>query len=136
MNVVAGMAPVFSVFEVAQLVIAHRYIGPAQIRLKRHPLDAAVIPPPFWLSLGWMAGLWADYVFQVLLVFEPINLVRIAALLMIVVSLVGFTLRRASGLKWGLVIMTLEGSLRAGFMFFAFRMLAFPPHWTHGVVTP
>jgi hypothetical protein len=129
MNVVAVMAPVFSVFEVAQLVLAHRYIGPAQIRLKLHPLDVSVTPPPFWLSLGWMAGLWADYVFQVLLFFEPNNLVRIAALLMMAVSLIGFTLRRACGLPWGLVIMTIEGSLRAGFMFFAFRMLVFPPHW-------
>jgi len=131
MRFIAGLALVFIVFEVAQLLVAHRYIGPAQIRAKLHPLDSAVPLPPFWLSLGWMLGLLADYIYQILLVFEPNGLIRIAALLMILISLFGFMLRRGCGLKWGMVVMTFEGSLRAGFMFFAFRMLLFPPRWQH-----
>jgi hypothetical protein len=127
-SLMVGLAPVVIGFEIAQLFVAHRYIGPAQIRRNLHPLDAPVTPP-FWLSVGWMCGVWGDYIYQGTLVLEHNIYVRLAALLMLAISLVGFVVRRACGLKWGLVVMTLEAALRIGFMVFAFGVLGFDPNY-------
>ena len=125
MKFIAWLAPFFILFEVAQLFVAHRYIGPDQIRARIHPLDLAKLPP-FWLSMTWMFCLGADYLYQLLLLFEP-NLIRVAALLLIFISVVGFMLRRVCGLKWGMVVMTIEGAIRVGFLVFVFRWMVFPP---------
>ncbi len=127
MKLIAWLAPFFIVFEVVQLFVAHRYIGPDQIRAKKHPLDLPGTPP-LWVSASWMVCLWADYIYQLTLFFVP-NIVRLAALAMIFVSIAGFMLRRVCGLKWGMVVMTFEGAGRAGFLVFAFRMMVFPPAW-------
>ena len=127
MNIIAWFAPLFIFLEIAQLFVAHRYIGPEQIRAGRHPLDA-LVTPPLWLSVGWLAGLWAIYLYQFALFFVP-TLVRLASLSLILVSVTGFMLRRVCGLKWGLVIMTLEGALRVGLLGFAFQWTVFPPDW-------
>lgn len=129
-KVIAGLALVFVIFEVAQLVIAHRYIGPAQIRRRLHPLEAPETPP-WLLSVGWMSALWADYAFQVALFFTSLYIVQLTALLMLGVSLTGFILRRSCGLKWGLVVMTFEGALRVGCLMAAFSLLALPHSWIH-----
>jgi len=125
MNFIASFAPFFIVFEMAQLFVAHRYIGPDQIRARQHPLDLAKLPP-WWLSVGWMVCLWLSYFYQFVLLFEP-GLIRVAALLLIFVSVAGFMLRRVCGLKWGMVVMTIEGAIRVGFLVFAFRWMVFPP---------
>jgi len=122
------LAPVFIAFEVAQLLVAHRYIGPEQIRRNAHPLDAAV-PLPFAVSFFWCLGIASDYLYQGSLMLWPNSLVQVAAMLMILISVAGFMVRRACGVKWGMVVMTFEGAMRAGFLFFAFRMMAFPPKW-------
>jgi len=132
MSLIAGLAPVFVVFEVAQLVVAHRYIGPAQIQAKLHPLDAPVTPP-FWLSVGWMTGLWADYAYQAMLFLMLFGFVRLLALLMIVLSVAGFMTRRHCGLKWGLVVMTFEGALRIGIMLGSFILMTHPLPWGNSI---
>jgi len=118
-----GVAPVFAVFEVAQLFVAQRYIGLDQIRRNVHPLDVPAVPS-VWLSTAWLAGLMADYMYQaVLLLFVPEFGVKLAAVLLILTSAVGFALRRVCGLKWGLVVLTPECAARAGFFMFVFNMM-------------
>ena len=120
----------FMVFEVGQLIVAQRFIGIEQIRGKIHPLDGPA-PRSFWFSAGWVAALLTDYMFQATLLLLPnLNsmvdrsyLVRLAALLMLIASFVGFAVRRSCGIKLGLVVLTLEGAMRAGFFAFVFWYL-------------
>ncbi len=121
------IAPLFALFEVAQLFVAQRYIGLEQIRRRVHPLDAAVVPSP-WLSGGWIACVAADYVYQAGLLLVPEVGVKFAAVLMLMISAIGFALRRACGLKWGLVVMTPECAARAGFFIFVFNMMVLHEH--------
>jgi len=130
MKIVGWIALVFTVLEVAQLIVAQRFIGVEQIRRNLHPLDAAK-PRPLWFSAGWVAGLLTDYAFQAALLIVPIppaatehpDFIRFAAVLMLIISFGGFALRRSSGVKWGLVVLTIEGALRAGFFFFVFNVI-------------
>jgi hypothetical protein len=133
MKLIALLALVFIVFELAQLVLAHRYIGPEQIRRNAHPLTAAAPPLPFMVSVGWVVLLGADYLYQLTLVVQHYPLVQICALLMIMASIAGFLLRRACGVKWGMVVMTFEAAVRVGCLSLAFRMIAFPPFWANRV---
>jgi hypothetical protein len=119
---VIGLTPVFAAFEVAQLLVAQRYIGIDQIRRNVHPLDLAKVPPG-WLSTGWLLGLMADYVCQASLLFVPEFGVKFAAVLLILVSVFGFAARRVCGLRWGLVLLTPECAARAGFYVFVFNMM-------------
>jgi hypothetical protein len=129
MNIIY-LAPVFMVFEMAQLLVAQRYIGLVQIKRGAHPLDGPP-PMPWWLIACWLACLMADYAYQATLAFQPDyiyqttqvhqqGLIRLAGLLMLLCGVVGFTLRRFCGLRWGLVVMTLEGSARAGFFLYVY----------------
>jgi len=126
----------FMVFEFGQLIAAQRYIGIEQIRRNLHPIDGPA-PRSILFSAGWLAVLLADYLFQVTLLLLPnldsfvdrAYLVRLAALLMLLASFVGFAVRRACGLKLGLVALTIEGALRLGFFAFVFWYLV---AW-HGV---
>jgi hypothetical protein len=130
MIIIGWIALFFMVFEVAQLVAAQRFIGIVQIKQNIHPLDGPA-PKPFWFSAGWVALLLADYAFQATLLIVPnINtltdrpyFIRLAAILMLIISFGGFALRRTSGVKWGLVVLTLEGAMRAGFFFFVFNVI-------------
>jgi len=121
-DLMVQISPAFAGFEIAQLFVAQRYIGIEQIRRNTHPLDAAAVPPA-WLSTGWLLGLFADYLYQGGLLFEPDLGVKFAAVLLILTSAVGFALRRVCGLKWGLVVMTPECAARAGFFMFVFNMM-------------
>jgi len=132
-NFMVGVAPVFAAFEVAQLFVAQRYIGIDQIRRKTHPLDAATVPP-VWLSTGWIMLLLVDYAYQAGLFFVPVLGVRFAAVLLILVSSVGFALRRVCGLRWGLVVLTPECAARAGFFMFVFNMMVLHSASHHGPI--
>lgn len=61
------------------------------------------------------------------LLFEP-PLIRLVALLLIAVSLTGFTVRRVCGLRWGLVVLTFEGALRVGCLLAIFEIMVFRPN--------
>jgi len=133
---VGWLALLFASFEIVQLILAQRYIGIEQIRRNQHPVDLAV-PPSLKLSLPWLYLLMLSYLFQVSLLFLPMAeiapytvypyRIRMAAFLMIFVGLIGFSLRRVCGIRWGLVVMTFEGAMRAGFMLFVFYSMVL--HW-------
>jgi hypothetical protein len=125
----ALLAPLFVLFEIAQLLVATRYIGIEQIHKGVHPLDERPRGPAL-LSALWVAGIFANYFYQIALLCQPRE-TGLPALLLIGVSLVGYGLRRSLGLKWALVVLTFEGALRAGFLAYVFIAVVIHPHW-HG----
>lgn len=103
--------PLFVVFEVWQLVLSERYLGVKQIARGADPrrLGLAEIT-----AFGWTMGLFVYWLWMVLLLFDRFG--RIHGLSLIVVSLIGYSLRRGGGLKWALVILTFEGAIRIGLL--------------------
>lgn len=107
------LTPVYLVFEFAQLIVAERYIGVKQIRARQHPCDMEEVPHAAW-SLLWLCGILFLWGFMAALVLLPEA--RIHGLLMLLVSLVGHGVRRFSGVRFALVVMTFEAAFRLGFM--------------------
>ena len=101
------LAPVFLVFEFWQLVLSERYLGIKQIARGSDPrtLGLGELTAFFWSATILGYGLW-----MLLLLVTPLG--RLHALGLLAVSGIGFSLRRGSGLKWVLVILTFEGALR------------------------
>ncbi len=103
------LAPLFLVFEVWQLVISERYLGVKRIAAGTDPRDSGPSEPiaALWSGLIFLYGVW------MLMMLMP-RLGRAQAVCMLVVSLLGYALRRNSSLKYVLVILTLEGAIRIG----------------------
>jgi hypothetical protein len=105
------LAPLFFVFEVWQLVLSERYLGIKQIARGADPRT---------LGLGeatacvWSLGLVVYWLWMITLLFAPLG--RVHGLSLLVVTTIGFSLRRGSPLKWVLVILTFEGALRVGLL--------------------
>lgn len=111
MNPLLLLAPLFLAFEVWQLVMGERYLGIKQIARNGDPrtlglneLTAFCWSALIFAYLGWMGSL----------MFVPFA--RVHGIALLVVSAVGFSLRRNTGLKWVLVILTLEGAVRVGLL--------------------
>jgi len=111
MNPFALLAPLFLIFEVWQLVVSERYMGVKQIRVNADPRE---LPMAGWMAAVWAGGLviYAFWMFTLLL--HPIG--RAQGLVLIAVSVLGYTLRSTCGLKWVLVVLTFEGSIRIGML--------------------
>ena len=106
-------APLFLVFEIWQLVLSERYLGIKQISRGTDPrnLGLSEITACFWsvsLILYW---LW-----MVMLLFVPWS--RAGGLGLLVLTTIGFSMRRGSPLKWVLVILTFEGAIRIGLLLY------------------
>jgi hypothetical protein len=106
-----ALAPVFFAFELWQLVIAERYVGIKQIARGTDPRE---------LGLGevtaavWSVTLMSYWGWMLLMLFQPWG--QLQVLLLIGVSGLGFMIRRGCGLKWLLVVLTFEGSIRIGML--------------------
>ncbi len=107
------LAPLFILFELFQLVLAERYIGVKQIRKGEHPLDAGAMLPD-WLALTWITGIILTWFYMVALLWSPLGSYQ--GLGMLLISLLGLVLRRSLGLKYALVVMTVEGAVRMGLL--------------------
>jgi hypothetical protein len=105
-------APLFLIFEVWQLVLSERYLGIKQIARGADPRTLQLKEITACL---WSVGLIAYWCWMVLLLF--VSLGRVHGLAMLVVTTLGFSLRRGSPLKWVLVILTFEGAVRVGLLF-------------------
>lgn len=105
------LAPLFLAFEVWQLVLSERYLGIKQIARGADPraLGLSEITAFFW-SMA-IIGYW---VWMLVLLLVPFA--RAYGLGLLVISALGFSLRRGSGLKWMLVILTFEGAVRVGLL--------------------
>lgn len=105
------LAPFFLAFEVWQLVLSERYLGIKQIARGADPraLGLSEVTAFFWSMT--IIGYWA---WMFLLLLMPFG--RAYGLGLLLISLIGFSLRRGSGLKWMLVILTFEGAIRVGLL--------------------
>jgi hypothetical protein len=105
------LAPLFFVFELWQLIIAERYLGLKHIARGTDPreLGLSEITAAFWSLV--MLAYW---VWMVAMLFQPLG--RFQFLTLVVVTVAGFTVRRGCGLKWVLVVLTFEGSVRVGML--------------------
>jgi hypothetical protein len=104
--------PFWLLFELWQLVVSERYLGIKQIEQGTDPrtLDLSEVRAAFW-SIGLLLeGAW-----MLALLFERFG--RTQALCMLVITMLGYTLRRSCGIKWVLVILTFEGAIRIGMLF-------------------
>ncbi|HXB02804.1 MAG TPA: hypothetical protein VNV15_08315 [Opitutaceae bacterium] len=101
------LAPLFLIFELWQLVISERYLGIKQIARGADPrtLGLSEITAFFW-----SAGLIFYWLWMLAMLLPPFGRAYAAAL--IAVTLIGFALRRNCSIKWVLVILTFEGSIR------------------------
>lgn len=107
------LAPLIMLIDIAQLLVAERYIGVKQIRSGVHPLDGAK-PPPTWAIVLWLSGIAIMWLYMLLLLLN--QQAQLQAVLMFLISLGGFGMRRVAGVKWALVLMTIETAIRLGLL--------------------
>ena len=101
------LAPLFLAFEIWQLVICERYVGIKQIARGADPREMGPSEPVafLWISCIILYGIW-----MAALLAAPG--VRVFALALIAISAAGYAIRRNCGLKWILVVLTIEGCMR------------------------
>lgn len=116
-NPFALLAPLFLLFEVWQLVISERYLGVKQIRVNADP---RTLPMSGWVAAAWAGGLIVYFTWMTTLLIHPAG--RAQGLVLIATTAVGYALRSACGLKWVLVVLTFEGSIRIGMLVSLFAM--------------
>lgn len=104
-------APLFFVFEIAQLVLGERYLGIKQIARGADPrsLGLSEVMAFFWSSALIVYWLW-----MLALLAWPFG--RMHGLGLLAVSAVGYAVRRGTSLKWILVTLTFEGAIRIGLL--------------------
>jgi hypothetical protein len=107
----AYLAPLFLLFEGWQLVIGERYLGVKQIARNGDPRELGPSEPvaAFWTLTIAAYFLWA-------LAMLTTGFARAQILSMLVVTLIGYSLRRNSGLKYVLVVLTVESAIRIGML--------------------
>lgn len=111
MNPLALLAPLFFAFELWQLFIGERYLG---IRRIRANVDPRELPMGRGTALLWAGGLLVYFVWMTSLLLHPVG--RAQGFVLLATSAVGYALRAATPLKWTLVILTFEGSVRIGML--------------------
>jgi len=111
MNPLALLAPLFFVFEIWQLVVSERYMGIKQIKVNADPRE---LPMAGWMAAVWAGSLLLYAVWMSSLLLHPVG--RAQGFVLIAISAVGYALRSTCGLKWVLVILTFEGSIRIGML--------------------
>jgi len=111
MNPFALLAPLFLVFELWQLFVSERYMGIKQIRVNADPRE---LPMATWMAAVWSGGLLVYFLWMFTLLLHPIG--RAQGVVLLVVTFLGYVLRSTSGLKWVLVVLTFEGSIRVGML--------------------
>lgn len=109
--VLAYLAPLFLVFEGWQLVVAERHLGVKQIARNGDPRAEG---PTEAVAAFWTLAIVAYAVWTLALLAT--GFARAQTLCLIAVTLVGYSLRRNCGLKWVLVVLTVEGAIRIGML--------------------
>lgn len=111
MNPFVLAAPLFIAFELWQLVVGERYLGIKQIRAGTDPRE---LPMKTWMAATWSIGLVLYSVWMCTLLIHPLG--RAQGVVLLLVTAIGYALRSATSLKWTLVILTFEGSIRIGML--------------------
>ncbi|MCF7687642.1 MAG: hypothetical protein K9M98_06760 [Cephaloticoccus sp.] len=112
MPILLFLAPLFLLFELWQLVICERYVGIKQIERNGDP---RTLGPGELVAFGWSSALFLYWIWMLSLLIQSQG--RVHGLCLLGVSAIGYGLRRSSGLKWLLVILTFEGAIRIGLLF-------------------
>lgn len=107
----AFLAPLFVAFEVGQLVASEKLLGVRQIE---KGIDPRRQGPSETSAALWSLCILSQGAWLLWLLAEDGTRIHAACLLL--VTLVGFTLRSNCTLRWVLVILTIEGALRMGLM--------------------
>lgn len=109
--VLLAFAPLFLVFEVWQLVLSERYLGIKQIARGADPRQLGLRETTafFWSML--IIGYWFWLLLLLTFAFS-----RAHGIGLLLVSMIGFSLRRGARFKWLLVILTFEGAIRVGLL--------------------
>ena len=111
MSTLAALAPAWIAFEVVQLVVCERYLGIKQIQAGVDPRRQG---PSELVSFCWTACIVLYWGWMLTMLYTRAGTAQIIALL--IVSMLGFALRRICQLKWILVILTFEGAIRIGML--------------------
>ncbi|MDB6113850.1 MAG: hypothetical protein JWQ83_1016 [Lacunisphaera sp.] len=111
MNPFALLAPLFLAFEIWQLVVSERYMGIRQIRVNADPREQ---PMGDRVAAIWAGGLLVYFVWMTTLLLHPAG--RAQGIVLIIVTVIGYGVRTTCGLKWVLVVLTFEGSVRVGML--------------------
>jgi hypothetical protein len=111
MNPFALLAPLFLAFELWQLFVSERFMGIKQIRVNADPRE---LPMPHWTAVLWAGGLLVYFLWMMSLLLHPIG--RAQGIVLMAVTFLGYVLRSTCGLKWVLVVLTFEGSIRVGML--------------------
>ena len=69
---------------------------------------------PRWMAATWAGGLIVYFTWMTTLLLHPVG--RAQGVVLLVVTLGGRALRSTCGLKWVLVVLTFEGSIRVGML--------------------
>ena len=109
MNVLILAAPYFFLFELWQLVMSERYVGIKQIARNGDPRKLGLGE---FTAFYWSTSILLYWAWMLCLLVGPFT--RVHGLILLVVSVLGFPIRRNCGLKWILVTLTLEGAIRIG----------------------
>jgi hypothetical protein len=112
-NPLLFLAPVWIAFELWQLVVAERYLGVERIEEGEDPRTLSLSAPK---AAFWSLGIMAEWLWIAVMLFDWLGFAP--ALCMAAVSGTGYLLRRNTGLRWTLVILTFEGAIRIGLLFF------------------
>lgn len=111
-------APLFLAFEVWQLVLSERYLGIKQIARGADPRRLGMAESTAFL---WSACLLAYWTWMMVLLLDPVG--RLPGLGLLLVTAIGFSLRRGAPMKWILVILTFEGAVRVGLLLSVGRLV-------------
>lgn len=111
MNPFALLAPLFLAFELGQLFLSERYMGIKQIRVNADPRE---LPMAGWMATTWAGGLVVYYLWMITLLLHPLG--RAQGIVLLAVTATGYAIRSTCGLKWVLVVLTFEGSIRVGML--------------------
>ena len=123
MALLFAFAPLFFAFEIWQLVIAEKAgltIADLDVIESNEAFAAQACAVVKELGLGelkaagWSLILLGYWAWMTLMLFQPLG--RFQFLMLLGVSGLGFAVRRGCGLKWVLVILTFEGSIRIGML--------------------
>jgi hypothetical protein len=106
-----SIAPLFILFEIAQLVVAERYLGIKQMATGRDPRS---LPMSEKLAFAWTAALFFYWIWIGMLLANSAG--RMQALAIFGLSISGLWLRRNLARRWALVVLTFEGALRMGML--------------------
>lgn len=103
--------PLFLLFEVWQLVLSERYLGIKQIARGADPRTLGLREAT---AFCWSIVLFGYWLWMLLLLTVAFS--RAHGIGLLLVSMIGFSLRRGARFKWILVILTFEGAIRVGLL--------------------